>query len=419
MFDKRNFKPKSGYFAIRLDLIGKVNGIEEAESYFDTIPEDLRTEGCYSSLLNCYVRVRDVDKAESIMQKMRHLGFARSSLSRSCLLNLYYQTQNHEKLENLVREMQEDGIKFSNYTFGTLINAYAATSNREGIDKLLAQLEDDPIRSLHLDWSLYAIAANGYMKLGLFDKAFNLLKKSEELITYKKWKTALTFLMTQYAAIGKKEEAMRLWSLYKKDGKLYSNGYLAIISSVLKFDDFETAENIFEEWESRKLGFDVRILNLMIGAYSRKGNVEAAEAALEWTIMNGGKPNSRTWSYLSSGYLQQSKFSMAVECIKEAISICELGSRWWTPFQDSLAAIFESLKDKGDVEGAEELVRLLRSKDLLSLDVHNKLMNWIKDVESNVHAIDVLGGDSHKQTSEVSEPVKDRSNNGFCLPDQS
>ncbi|XP_015961924.1 uncharacterized protein LOC107485905 [Arachis duranensis] len=102
----------------------------------------------------------------------------------------------------------------------------------------------------------------------------------------------------------------------------------------------------------------------MIGAYSKKGNMEAAESVVDWTIINNREPNSKTWSYLSSGYIEQGK---------------------------------------GDMEGAEELVRLLRSKDLVSLDVHKKLMNWIKDVESNVHAIDVLCGNSHKQTNGVSE----------------
>ncbi|KAL4338760.1 hypothetical protein AHAS_Ahas12G0242400 [Arachis hypogaea] len=55
------------------------------------------------SLLNCYVHARDVDRAESIMEKMRALGFARSILSRNGLLNLYHQTQNYDKLENFPR----------------------------------------------------------------------------------------------------------------------------------------------------------------------------------------------------------------------------------------------------------------------------------------------------------------------------
>ncbi|XP_016196111.1 pentatricopeptide repeat-containing protein At2g20710, mitochondrial [Arachis ipaensis] len=273
------------------------------------------------------------------MEKMRALGFATSILSRNVLLNLYYQTQNYDKLENLVCEMQEEGINFNSYTFGTLISAYAASSNTEGIDKLLA------------------------LKQGLFEKAFNVLKNSERLITNKKRRVALTFLMTRYAAMIKKE-VMRLWKLLTTDGKLYSRDYLAVIASVLKFEDFESAENIFKNWESKNQSFDIRIPNVMIGAYSKKGNMEAAESVVDWTIINNGEPNSKTWSYLSSGYIEQ---------------------------------------DKGDMEGAEELVRLLRNKDLVSLDVHKKLMNWIKDVESNVHAIDVLCGDSHKQTNGVSE----------------
>ncbi|XP_057756450.1 pentatricopeptide repeat-containing protein At2g20710, mitochondrial-like [Arachis stenosperma] len=333
MFEKGSSKHKSGDLAIRLDLIGKVNGLEEAEFYFNSIPKYLRTGECYSSLLNCNARARDVDRAESIMEKMRALGFAMSIFSRNVLLNLYYQTQNYDKLENL------------------------------GIDKLLAQLEHNRIWYWHLDWTVYAIAANCYRKQGLFEKAFNVLKNSERLITNKKRRVALTFLMTRYAAMIKKE-VMRLWKLLTTDGKLYSIAYLAVIASVLKFEDFESAENIFKIWESKNLGFDIRIPNVMIGAYSKKGNMETAESVVDWTIINNGEPNSKTWSYLSSGYIEQGK---------------------------------------GDMEGAEELVRLLRSKDLVSLDVHKKLMNWIKDVESNVHAIDVLCGDSHKQTNGVSE----------------
>ncbi|MED6148504.1 hypothetical protein PIB30_053826 [Stylosanthes scabra] len=402
MFEKGFSKHKAGDLAIRLDLIGKVNGLEEAELYFNSIPKHLRTGECYSALLNCYVRARDVARAESVMQKIRALGFGRSILSRNVLLNLYYRTQNYDKLEILVCEMQEEGIDFNSYTFGTLISAYAATSNTEGIDKLLAQLEHNQIQYWHLDLTVYAIAANCYRKHGLFDKAFNVLKKSERFITSKRRRVALTFLMTRYAAIGKKEEVMRLWKLLTMDGKVYSRAYLAVIASVLKFDDFESAENIFKNWESKNLDFDVRIPNLMIGAYSKKGNMEAAESVVDWTIINNGEPNSRTWSYLASGYIEQGNFSMAIEYIKEAISVCEVRHHWM-PFWDSLAAIFEYLKGKGDMEGAEELIRLLRSKDLVSLDVHNKLMNWIKDVESNVHAIDVLCGDSHKQTNAVSE----------------
>ncbi|QHN77482.1 Pentatricopeptide repeat-containing protein [Arachis hypogaea] len=180
-----------------------------------------------------------------------------------------------------------------------------------------------------------------------------------------------------------------------------------VISSFLKLDDIEHAKSIFEEWESRNRYFRNFIIpNMMIAAYSRKGNMEEAEAIVNRTIMKGGKPNLWTWSGLLLGYIPQRNFSMVVRCMKEAVSICEVGCKW-RPLPDSLAAIFQYLKFNGDMEEAEDLIRLLSSKNIISLDVHNKLMSWIKDVESNVPAIDVLGGDSHKQIGEISEPEED------------
>ncbi|QHO25656.1 hypothetical protein HN51_048970 [Arachis hypogaea] len=418
MSEKGYSEPSSADFSLKLDLIAKVKGIEEAESYFDSIPNYLRTTDCYSTLLNCYAQVKDVDKAKRIMLQMRHLGFARSTLARNSLLNLYYQTQNYDKVENLLLEMKEEGIKFDRFTFSTLINTYAAKSNIEGIDKLLAQLEDDPSYSGSVDWGVYAVAANCYRKLGFHDKAFNALKKSEECVDYTIWKKAFPHLITQYATIGKKEEVMRLWNIYKMDGKLLKTDYSAVISSFLKLDDIELAKIIFEEWESRNQYFrNFFMPNKMIAAYSRKGKMEEAEAIVNRTISKGGKPNEWTWSGLLLGYISHRNFPMAVRCMKEAVSICEVG-RKWRPLPESLAAIFQYLKFNGDMEEAEDLIRLLSSKNVISLDVHNKLMSWIKDVESDVPAIDVLGGYSHKQTGEISEPEEDRNNPDFCLSHQ-
>nr|XP_025637965.1 pentatricopeptide repeat-containing protein At2g20710, mitochondrial [Arachis hypogaea] len=134
MLEKGFSQHKSEDLAIRLDLIGKVNGL------------DL------------------IGKANGL-EEAEH-------------------SKNYDKLENLICEMQEEGINFNSYTFGTLISAYAATSKTEGIGKLLAQLEHNRIRYWHLDWTVYAIAANCYRKQGLSDKAFNVLKKSERLISH-------------------------------------------------------------------------------------------------------------------------------------------------------------------------------------------------------------------------------------------
>ncbi|PRQ44309.1 putative pentatricopeptide [Rosa chinensis] len=74
--------------------------------------------------------------------------------------------------------------------------------------------------------------------------------------------------MPQYAALGKKDNVMRLWKLYKGQMKVYSKGYRIMITSLLKMGDSESAEKIFEEWESQQSVYDVRIPNHLIAAYS-------------------------------------------------------------------------------------------------------------------------------------------------------
>lgn len=53
--DKRYFSLIKADVAIRLDLISKVHGIEQAENYFENIPKQLKAHEVYSTLLNCYM----------------------------------------------------------------------------------------------------------------------------------------------------------------------------------------------------------------------------------------------------------------------------------------------------------------------------------------------------------------------------
>ncbi|KAF2307708.1 hypothetical protein GH714_031075 [Hevea brasiliensis] len=275
MTDKRYFALTTRDVALRLDLISKVHGIEQAERYFNNIPQQLKVLEVYGALLNCYAYARSVEKAEAVMQKMRDLGFCRETLTYNVMLNLYYQTGNVEKFDALTHEMEENGIAYDKFTLTIRLSAYAAVSDIEGMEKTIKKMESDS--RVVLDWASYAAAASGYTKAGLVDKALEMLKKSEGLITSKKRSTAYNFLLTQYAATGKKDEVLRLWELYKKKAKIYNIGYFSIISSLSKLDDFESAEKIFEEWESQNLKYDIRVPNFLIGAYSRKGHLDRAE----------------------------------------------------------------------------------------------------------------------------------------------
>ncbi|KAG7958459.1 hypothetical protein I3843_10G021700 [Carya illinoinensis] len=408
MTDRRYFDLSSRDIAIRLDLISKVHGIKQAENYFNNVPTKLRGLEVYSALLNCYAYAKHVGKAEAIMQKMRELGLERTTVAFNVLLNIYYQTRNHEKLDCLMHEMEEKGISFDKFTYSIRLSAYAAASNVEGIDEILRRIESNPIGLL--DWSIYAVAANGYTKAGLVEKALAMLKKSEGLVTAKRRHSAFDHLLTQYAAIGKKEEVARLWEVYKNKERIYNRGYMSIISSLLKFDDIDGAEKIHNEWESSELNYDIRIPNLLICAFCRKGLPERAEALVNRVIAKGMKPNVRTHYCLATGYIQINQIEKGLKAMKEAILV---SGPWWKPSKENLAACLDYLRGKGDVEGAQEFIRLLRDKEIVSADVYDSLLNCIKDGESSLSAFSEMGGDAsvgNGETIGLSELEEDSGN---------
>ncbi|OVA14940.1 Pentatricopeptide repeat [Macleaya cordata] len=391
MSDRRYFVLSPGEISVRLDLISRVHGLEHAENYFESIPNQSKVFQTYGALLNCYARGKSVEQAEALMQKMRDLGFARDPLNYNVLLNLYSQVGQHEKLDTLMQEMKEKGIHWDKFTFSIRLSAYAATSDIDGMVKILKMMEEDS--QVIMDWNCYAVAANGYIKAGLKDRALEMIKKSEELITGKKRRVAYEFLLTLYTSIGRKDELYRIWNLYKSFEKVYNTGYCCMISSLLKLDDISGAEKILEEWKSGGTTYDFRIPNLLIFAYCKKGHLEKAEKLVNEAVEKGKKPYANTWNCLATGYLEDDQIPKAVETLKKAILARRSG---WKPNRDTLAACLEYMKGQEDVEGAEELLKFLGYPGPSSMDVWERLLNYIEDgkpASAPVNEMDDVGLD--------------------------
>jgi pentatricopeptide repeat protein len=385
--DQMNHGRSPGDTAIRLDLISKVHGLEEAEKYFDSIPDSLRILQVYGALLNCYAEHKSLDKAEATMQKMRELGFLKTSLSYNVMLNLYSRIGKTEKQDIIIQEMEEKGIEWDTFTFNIRLNAYAATSDIEGMEKLLMKMEADPV--ITIDWNAYVVAANGYLKADLHGKTLEMLKKAEQLVKTKTRRSAYEMFLTLYAAIQNKDEVYRIWNLYRDIGKVFNSGYLCMISSLMKLDDIDGAKRILEEWESGSAFFDIRVPRVMITGYCKKGRLEEAEAYIKRLEESGREMDSITWERLATGYRAHGQMEKAVETIKKAFSA---GGARWQPNRYILCSCLEYLKEQGNVEEAEEILRLLNEHCHLSTDVDERLLKYIRSENPRSSAFDHLKG---------------------------
>ncbi|KAF4367154.1 hypothetical protein F8388_006462 [Cannabis sativa] len=344
-------------YAVQLDLIGKVRGLDSAESYFNSLSDQVKVDKLYGALLNCYVREGMIDKSLSHMKKMKELGFASSPLSYNDIMCLYLRTGELEKVPDVMSEMEKDGVKPDIFSYRVCMNSYWLRSDLNSMEKVFEEMKKQP--HISLDWTTYAMVANFYIKAGDRDKALFSLMKCEELVD----KDALGYnhLISLYASLGNKEQMMRLWGLQKAKCKNQINrDYRTMISLLVKLGEFEEAEVLLKTWESSQQFYDFRVPNILILGYCNKGLIEKAEAMLHEIIEKGRTPTPNSWAIIAAAYLDRQNMDTAFECMKKALAV-QAENKLWRPKPQVISKLLEWLADKGDVEEVKAFVISLKT----------------------------------------------------------
>ncbi|XP_023641263.1 putative pentatricopeptide repeat-containing protein At1g28020 [Capsella rubella] len=245
-------------FAARFHLIDNVLGLEEAEKFFVSIPENMRCESIYTSLLRSYSSQpggRALGRAESTYKKMKKLGLLLRPSPYNSMTSIYNSLGNRDKVDEILREMKENNVEFDSVTVNNALRAYADVSDVATMDKFLAE------------WSA---------------------------ITKLEWHTTLDMakayeLMRLYGEAGEREDVYRIWDLYKKTRYKDNEGFITLIASLLKLGDLKGAEEVYHnEWEYSGLNCDIRIPNMLVSAYRKKGLVKKAEKLMSKTMRTRG-----------------------------------------------------------------------------------------------------------------------------------
>ncbi|XP_076921582.1 pentatricopeptide repeat-containing protein At2g20710, mitochondrial-like [Bidens hawaiensis] len=355
---KKKGKLSPAGVAVHLDLVSRVQGVVQAENYFNTVPENVKSLQVYGALLNCYATTKSTEKAEALAEKMKQMGMM-TTLSYNSMINLYKKTGDYEKLDKTYQEMTETGVSCDKPTFYLRLSACATSSDLEQMEKILKHMEDNS--SLGVDWNAYTIASGGYIKSGLNDKAFEVLQKSEKYIKGNSKGAAWEILIGKYASIGKKDDVYRIWNLYKTSwSKVYNRGYSAIVNALVRLDDIDGAEKLLTEWENAKLSFDFRIPNMLIRAYCTKGDLVKAEAYVDRLVGMGKQPPASTWVLLASAYAKGEEMEKAVEMLKKCVAAEDMRGCRLDP--DVFTACVEYLKGNGDLKMMEEVEKVFKDR---------------------------------------------------------
>ncbi|KAL5982341.1 hypothetical protein ACLOJK_016412 [Asimina triloba] len=329
--------------AILLELMIKVHGLSKAEEYFETIP---------------------------YRNSQKRLGLIVDPHPFNEMMKLYMATGHFGKVPLVIERMKHNRIPLNVLSFNLWIRACGEMLDVAAAERVHKEMVNE--KTLEVGWSTYSTLANIYIRSNFFEKATAALRAAEQRLSASN-RLGYFFLITQHATLYNRDGVLRLWELSKAvPGKMTCANYMSMISCLVKLDDFVSAERIFRTWELACRKYDIRVPNILLGAYMRKGWMDKVASLHQHTLEKGGCPNYKTWEILMEGWVKIGQMDKAVATMKQAF--LKLSECHWQPPPEVVMAIAEHLENQGGIENACSFAKVLRHSNLVNLSVYKLLL---------------------------------------------
>ncbi|KAB2628908.1 pentatricopeptide repeat-containing protein [Pyrus ussuriensis x Pyrus communis] len=322
---------------MRLQSTINVNGMLEAEEYFEQLCTALKKAACLP-LLCGYVVGRDTEKAEALMLKLGGLGLIVNPNSYNEMMNLYMSTSEFGNVPLVVQQMKKNKIPLTGLSYNLWMNANAKLSWFGLVEMVYKEMLND--KNVKVGWSTLSTLDGIYTKAGLVEKGSFALRIADKTVK----------------AVA---------------GRIPYTNYMQILLCLAKLGDIVEAERIFMEWECNCFRYDIRVSSVLLGAYMRNGMTEKAEALHLHTLEKGGQPNYKTWEILMEGRLK-SNMDKAVEVMKKGFSV--LQDCRWRPLDDTVIAFADYFEKHRNIEDANWYIRVIHLFGFASLTLYKLLL---------------------------------------------
>ncbi|KAK4252782.1 hypothetical protein QN277_014326 [Acacia crassicarpa] len=264
-------------YAVRIDLMTKVFGIDAAERYFEGLPPSAKTSETYTALLHSYAGAKFTEKAEELYQRIKNSNLSFNALMYNEMMTLYMSVGQVEKVPLVVEDLKQQKVLPDIFTYNLWISSCAATLNIDEVKRILEEMSHNA--GSNESWKRYANLASIYVAVGHLDNAgSNSLVEPEKRTTQREWIT-YDFLIILYAGLGSKDKIDQIWkSLRMTKQKMISRNYICILSSYLMLGHMKEAAEIIDQWiQSTNTDLDMLACEKLIGAFTDMGLAEIAD----------------------------------------------------------------------------------------------------------------------------------------------
>uniref|UniRef100_A0A1D1XK80 Pentatricopeptide repeat-containing protein At4g01990, mitochondrial n=1 Tax=Anthurium amnicola TaxID=1678845 RepID=A0A1D1XK80_9ARAE len=367
--DGRGMYMSYSNYAVRLDLVCKVEGIDSAEKYFSRLSAPAKNRLTYGALLNCYCIESKVDKALSLFEEMKELNFASHALPYATIMALHMRLGQPEKVPPLMQEMVEKKIPPDSFNYSILMKSYAAVKDIESVERTVEEIKKSD--KAEVMWPIYSHLASVYISAGLIEKAEAAIKMLEQNIDRRDRK-CFHFLISLYAGVGKLEDVCRVWNSLKAAFPTTLNmSYFSMLQSLNRMDEFDALVQCFQEWESSHVAYDIRLTNIMFAVYLRRDMIEEAESLLKSVIRVGAEPNFRTYVTFIDYYLKKQRIDLALCYLEDAV--LKVKNHLIKLSQETVNGFLRYFEEHKDVDGAEAFCNTLKKLDCFDSEAYGSL----------------------------------------------
>ncbi|XP_052880743.1 pentatricopeptide repeat-containing protein At5g09450, mitochondrial isoform X2 [Gossypium arboreum] len=246
MVSHEEYKLSDTDYAVRIDLMTKVFGIDAAERYFEDLPLTAKTSETYTALLHSYAAAKLTEKAEELYGRIKGSNLSFSALLYNEIMTLYMSVGQVEKVSSVVEELKRQKVEPDIFTYNLWISSCAAALNIDQVKRILNEMRCDS--GCNDDWQRYINLVNIYV-------------------------TA-----SRLTSLGNKDKIDQIWkSLRMTKQKMTSRNYICILSSYLILGHMKEVGEVFNQWKQlTTTEFDISACNSVLSAFEDAGLTEKA-----------------------------------------------------------------------------------------------------------------------------------------------
>ncbi|CAH8381665.1 unnamed protein product [Eruca vesicaria subsp. sativa] len=206
--------------ASRLYLVEINSGLTEAEKLFNSLPENMKDDSVYTTLLSFYTKSKNTrHDAEATYQKMGELNLLSKPYPYYKMISLYSLLGEANMVDETLRQMEENGVVHDkSLTDNNVLKAYASVPDVKAMDKYLKRIEDETPSS-ELAWQTGISMAKAYLECGSSKEAIEMLRRTERVVDAKSNEAANKVLMEMYGEAGAKQDESRFYRRINPNAK--------------------------------------------------------------------------------------------------------------------------------------------------------------------------------------------------------